>query len=1131
MNKVLPHLDLSLFSEDLMSDVEPFPASYAGSTPCTPTNVSKILFEGSAASQRERTAPSPTHSSEVTAQLYASLRRSKEVEAEARSQLEQCNSSRRAFLNWERDSQSPETSLREMNTSLNSTSRDRSFQPAERMENSARILLASRFGGSQEPFATPSSSQHPQMPLFVSPDDLISLSGCEAPQELSAPPVTLRYEPKAVEVTAVDDHNHEDLDTLAKEMSRTLSTGIQTSAVKQNGRRHISEMESVRLHLQSMLQISAASSHRDSLGLLAPTNEKRGNDSFESDSTVNLINAQPLQEASPPVSATGLEELFPRYASLGPVAPRDPSSYSEIQLLRNSLEKERTRRKHLERHIQNLQTRTLELHQQLAIAISADKKKDAMIEQLDKTLAKVVEGWNKHEAERNESMCRLQEEKQAAEKVQAHRQEMLSKLETKLAQVMEALSREQQAARDREKEKEILEGEKVLLARNLELEKERCLSLQSERDASVAAKTYEERQLETLRATLEEQQEAWAQRERQLEERYCQLKEENEFQIEREKLAFKKEAQHALDAQQLLTSVQAEVQQLEGNLDVVRHERDSLQLEISLAKVRYESQKLKLESDLKVALEQQVTEQLAELHRENMQQMMTLREQHRKQLLELSTAQEKELASQLSQFQAEMQERDEKQRRVMDEYELRLARNQEEIQDLLSSRRKLELQRAEMVGRLKTMMQSHWNEALRFLMSEGSSSGHQLQRELSQPPLAASTDSVMPRTLDGNPPPPFTSSLGLSEMERRATPGASFQEGPQNSLPEHSGITVSELRPHIDSWESHAAFPWAVPLQPALQRSSQQQDAQPSAASQQTEHSSYVHSSEGKFYPLLSSDLSQLLNHSIVSQYSFNPLEPLPDETALGFEQDNPAEHPFTDEPEKVMGSDPAVSEDSLLQNPSIEKLKRQDLQQYIQLLLDRTPGDPLNEKQEKPEQGGSLGFQDKLLDCWDQTRLPVSSQQIMSRIPPAVQKTKAPEIISRIISQGAYSPPKPNIGPQSGVVSPKALAEISRWLHCQQVRTDHTMPRMEELLTYLQAMDHSKFQDKEERSYSQPSARRNLDPRLNEAVRKEPPSATRRPVSARPVSEKNQLAPKLSKKAAPSGQSSTKGSKSGIWR
>uniref|UniRef100_A0A8D0HC91 Uncharacterized protein n=1 Tax=Sphenodon punctatus TaxID=8508 RepID=A0A8D0HC91_SPHPU len=63
---------------------------------------------------------------------------------------------------------------------------------------------------------------------------------------------------------------------------------------------------------------------------------------------------------------------------------RETPAYADSQLLKDSLDKELARRKHCERHIQSLQHRILELQQQLAVAVSADKKKDGMIEQLDK---------------------------------------------------------------------------------------------------------------------------------------------------------------------------------------------------------------------------------------------------------------------------------------------------------------------------------------------------------------------------------------------------------------------------------------------------------------------------------------------------------------------------------------------------------------------------------------------------------------------------------------------------------------------------------------------------------------------------------------------------------------------------
>lgn len=51
---------------------------------------------------------------------------------------------------------------------------------------------------------------------------------------------------------------------------------------------------------------------------------------------------------------------------------------------------------HCERHIQNLQTRVLELQQQLAVAVTADRKKDIMIEQLDKVPGEQNVGGSLH---------------------------------------------------------------------------------------------------------------------------------------------------------------------------------------------------------------------------------------------------------------------------------------------------------------------------------------------------------------------------------------------------------------------------------------------------------------------------------------------------------------------------------------------------------------------------------------------------------------------------------------------------------------------------------------------------------------------------------------------------------------
>ncbi|XP_039087442.1 centrobin isoform X2 [Hyaena hyaena] len=504
---------------------------------------------------------------------------------------------------------------------------------------------------------------------------------------------------------------HEMLDGLAQELSRSLSAGLENNLKKKDGSKHIFEMESVRGQLQSLLQTSRDTAYRDPLTPGAGS-ERREDDSFDSDSTATLLNTRPLQDFSPSSSAPALEELFPRYTSLRPGPPANPPDF---QGLRDALDSEHTRRKHCERHIQSLQTRVLELQQQLAVAVTADRKKDVMIEQLDKTLARVVEGWNRHEAERAEVLRGLQEERQAAELTRSKQQETVTHLEQSLSEAMEALSREQEGARLQQRERETLEEERQALTLSLELERQRGRALQEERDEARAAQLAERRQLETLKAALEEARQARAEHERQLEARHRALRDEAQARLEEAEEKARREAQAAREAEQQLALAQSEARRLEGELDAARRERDALQLEMSLIQARHESQRVQLESDLAVRLEQRVAERLAQAQESSVRQAASLREHHRKQLQELSGQHQQELSAQLAQFKVEMAEREERQQQVAQDYELRLAREQARVRELQSGRQQLEEQRAELVERLQAMLQAHWEEASQLL--------------------------------------------------------------------------------------------------------------------------------------------------------------------------------------------------------------------------------------------------------------------------------------------------------------------------------------------------------------------------------------------------------------------------------
>nr|XP_020822153.1 centrobin isoform X4 [Phascolarctos cinereus] len=503
----------------------------------------------------------------------------------------------------------------------------------------------------------------------------------------------------------------EELEGLARELSRSLSTGVETSSQRKGGSQHILEMESVRGHLQSMLQASRDTASRDNL-IPGTVPERREEDSFDSDSTSTLLTMRPLQELSLPSSAPALEELFPRYTS---VRPGTPHYFPDLQGLREALDTEHTRRRHCERHIQNLQTRVLELQQQLAVAVAADRKKDLMIEQLDKTLARVVEGWNRHEAERTEVLRGLQEEQKAVELTRSQQQETITRLEQSLKQTKDALSREREGATQQQQEQETLKEARQALARSLEREQQRCRTLQEERDEARTEQLNQHRELEALQAALEEKHQAWTLRERQLEERCKSLQEEGRIQLEREQANSQREVQAAREAQQLLASVQSDVQRLEEELDTARRERDAVQLETSLVQARFEAQRVQMESELAILLEQRVTERLAQVQESGLRQVSSLREQHRKQLQELSEQHQQELSSQLDQFQVELSEREDRHQQVAQDYELRLAHEQARGRELRMAHQQLEEQRVELVERFQSMLRAHWDEAHQLL--------------------------------------------------------------------------------------------------------------------------------------------------------------------------------------------------------------------------------------------------------------------------------------------------------------------------------------------------------------------------------------------------------------------------------
>ncbi|XDV46730.1 hypothetical protein PO909_014557, partial [Leuciscus waleckii] len=535
----------------------------------------------------------------------------------------------------------------------------------------------------------------------------------------------------------------------SEELDLHLQNSLSQSALS-SGRRHIEEMESVRTHLQSILRPTTVDRH----GFLTRTSHYFLDDSHESDDTSQLL------------SAGCVEELFPRYSRLRV----DSSGAAELQVLRESLQRERERRKVCEQQVASLHSKVLQFQQQLTLAVAADRKKDIMIEQLDKTLVKVVEGWKKHDQEMNEEMKSLREEKETAQRTHDRHTQALSRVEKNLSQVEETLNKEQKHNQDLQKTNKQLEQQVCDLRVCVE-------DLQQEEQKLRREGARDREQLHTLQTESHNTHTQLQQHIQELQQQLQELQQQLHTQRERVKqeVAGREEAENRK-------------QRLQEELETSRSERDAQMVERAMEQTRFEAQKSQMEAEFRLSLEQQLTEKLTALQEENATHNTQLRQQHRKQLLDLSARHERELAANLDHFTKQLQERDDKLQQLTHTYQHKLSEMQEELLSMAVSKRKLETQREELVSRMQGMMRSHWAEALRLLTNQEQMEGvlspvHQWETP---------TSSSSPPQSDTHVSAPQAVVLRLSREKERETSvmNCSSSFSPLEPQLEHSHFTA-----------------------------------------------------------------------------------------------------------------------------------------------------------------------------------------------------------------------------------------------------------------------------------------------------------------------------------------------------
>nr|XP_018667952.1 centrobin-like isoform X2 [Ciona intestinalis] len=529
--------------------------------------------------------------------------------------------------------------------------------------------------------------------------------------------------------------------------------------------RAVNDMVAVRNHLQTMLNLQKVDA--SALDLSGPdlhisnnnnnTQESKDDDTFRSTDTATLLRAQPGDmvpsfnsskgETTPDLTDSLTSNLFSILKCNKPSSTRssvDSSIATENGILRDTLEKEKYRRQHCEKQIQKLQKKMLEIQQELAVAHSTDRKKDLMIEQLDKTLAKVVEGWKSHETNLVKSVENLtvENEKQKEESIKL--KEMLVGIENELAKSLEDLvDAKETIVRVQESEqkmKQTYQTRSSEIARVIDQKNEQIVKLEAqEEEAEVKVKKIKE-ELKRQKSKFESEKKNFIDKEEAWEEIIMEMEKKHKQEMKFEKDKLVEETKRTQDLRKSLASTEEEMRRLEGLLDAQRGEMESMKTSSAVLDAKHSAMLQKLKAENEIHTERQITEKLSQFHQSSQKNENLLREANKKQVLELVESHRRELKAQSERYEEELQKRVAAMKKALDENEK--SQNQK-------LQVKSELIRQQMLGKMQNLLQSHYNETLEVVGGSSitpPSSQHELETSsyhLTPAPSIVSSQSIM----------------------------------------------------------------------------------------------------------------------------------------------------------------------------------------------------------------------------------------------------------------------------------------------------------------------------------------------------------------------------------------------------
>ncbi|XP_062521281.1 centrobin-like isoform X2 [Corticium candelabrum] len=426
-----------------------------------------------------------------------------------------------------------------------------------------------------------------------------------------------------------------------------------------------------------------------------------------------------------------------------------PPETTENQVLCENLDRERLRRKICEREIHDLQKNMLQLQQQLTVTASSSRKREFMIEQLEKTLKGIISGWQQQQKQKEDVTRKLKQEKELLEEACLKHREAYSAIEMQL----EGTSR-------------CLEDQK----RQLADEKAKCADLLSKQCEKVKVQSLFEEEKATLLASNAELKSKFDQE--QIISQQLRIETDNQLKEHKDLLHAEKEKgerarRMSEELQETISSLQSELKKMGNTIERLETEKEGWGIKLQLKENEYQASLMKLRAELQEMWHTELMTKFSGAQEEVEKWRHHVNECHRAEIEKLTDRHNNELLSLKEYLEEELKQRCTRLQCALTETETRVRDLGEQLNNEKKARDNAEDKRKSISLQLKALVQSHCKQVLSIIEKseatvEESESSHVDDLPFNDIHITAKDLTEVPRLTDS---PLSISSMKTSSVE------------------------------------------------------------------------------------------------------------------------------------------------------------------------------------------------------------------------------------------------------------------------------------------------------------------------------------------------------------------------------